>query len=994
MQTDTLLPSIEKDKRAYILYATASYHETVQACVNSLRTFSKLPIYVYMINCHIPMLGATTFGWECDAPNIKKQEKFIDRADPDIYKMMIQRPLIVKDCLENYAETVAFIDADCVATQYVDNIFDYYSEWSRIPHFVEGIYDYLHIDGRGGADTREDMSTTLEAPACDLFNVNQYVRQTYRQTGFFVAGQETIPFLNTWYNMCSNPKVIENHTLYAPYHEETIANVLLWKYEFFCGLPYIYTNASLKDLPEIYEQDNWGKEIRPWFKIPKSSQELLFIHGEKDPIIMEKMIEYLKQKKLKIMFLAPHLSTGGMPQFLLKRIECLQNFTKVEISVVEYQNYSLDYVVQRDKIKKIVDKFYTLGENKLDLFGIIKDNKPDIIHIDEMSERLDREMINQLYSNDRSYRIVEICHDISFDPKTKVFHPDAYAFCTPYHLRTFKDLPSYKESIEYPIDKWIPSVKEWSKRYIRNSLGMEQQRIHVLNVGLWTPGKNQAEGILIAKNHPDMRFHFVGNQAPNFKEYWEPLMQDLPPNVTVWGERNDTDRFFVACDIFMFNSKNECNPIVLREAISYGLPIMARNLLQYEGMFNSYIYDLASTDIRYVKAFYEIPTNNTSKEFAEKHLNFYNEIMNKEIKPQKKVKKNVQITQHFVDQPFIEITGNEEANFLVKFLDEKGICQYEETIGTNHWIKLSRSYFTSWTTQVFQDKNLIYENIFSLKNRKVFIVFESSSLGDTIAWMPYVLKFQEKHKCQVVVSTFKNFLFQKAYPELQFVEPGTVVYDLYALYRLGWFYDKDKEPEIPNTIPLQKTATNILGLKYEEIVPRIHFEISSSPCNKKYITIAPDSTAGCKYWRQEEWQKLVDYLIEMEYVVINVSKEENTLNNVDQLSDNSLENTIRVINHSDYFIGLSSGLSWLAWALDTSVVMIANFTETLHEFQSNCIRISNKNVCHGCWNNRNFKFDKGDWNWCPIYKDTPRQFECQKSITAEMVIEQIKIFGI
>jgi hypothetical protein len=37
-----------------------------------------------------------------------------------------------------------------------------------------------------------------------------------------------------------------------------------------------------------------------------------------------------------------------------------------------------------------------------------------------------------------------------------------------------------------------------------------------------------------------------------------------------------------------------------------------------------------------------------------------------------------------------------------------------------------------------------------------------------------------------------------------------------------------------------------------------------------------------------------------------------------------------------------------------------------------------------------YKFDKGDWNWCPVHKGTDRQFECHKSITSEMVIKQIK----
>jgi autotransporter strand-loop-strand O-heptosyltransferase len=103
-----------------------------------------------------------------------------------------------------------------------------------------------------------------------------------------------------------------------------------------------------------------------------------------------------------------------------------------------------------------------------------------------------------------------------------------------------------------------------------------------------------------------------------------------------------------------------------------------------------------------------------------------------------------------------------------------------------------------------------------------------------------------------------------------------------------------------------------------------------------------------------------------------------------------MENTMNVIYHSEFVIGLSSGLSWLSWALNKHVVMISNFTEADHEFTINCTRITNPSVCNGCWNNPNFKFDKGDWYWCPEHKGTERQFECHKSITADMVINQIQ----
>jgi autotransporter strand-loop-strand O-heptosyltransferase len=156
------------------------------------------------------------------------------------------------------------------------------------------------------------------------------------------------------------------------------------------------------------------------------------------------------------------------------------------------------------------------------------------------------------------------------------------------------------------------------------------------------------------------------------------------------------------------------------------------------------------------------------------------------------------------------------------------------------------------------------------------------------------------------------------------------------------------------------------------------------------VTIANESTAGVKYWNNPNgWRELIDYLTSKGYKVINVSKESNRMDGVTKLKDTSIESTMNCIHHSEFFIGLSSGLSWLSWALGKHVVMISNFTEPDHEFTSNCTRITNPSVCNGCWNNPMFKFDKGDWNWCPEHKDTSRQFECHKSITPQMVIDKI-----
>jgi len=669
---------------------------------------------------------------------------------------------------------------------------------------------------------------------------------------------------------------------------------------------------------------------------------------------------------MRILFLAPHLSTGGCPQFILKRIQSLKEYTDNEYYVVEYQCHSLDFVVQRNAIKEIIgSNFTTLYENKMELFKVIEEWQPDIIHIDEPSERLDREMIKKLYSSDRKYRIVETCHDIIFNPDNeKIFHPDLYAFCTPYHEQTFANMESKFVTIEYPIDK----KQNFSMRNARS----------VLNVGLWTPGKNQGEGIEIARKYPDYTFNFVGNQAGNFKEYWEPLMKDLPPNVKVWGERNDIGAWMETANIFMFNSTWECNPLVLREAISYGLPIIARNLPQYGDMFTDYLQPIDS-DLYIIKANYEIPTDNTTPIFAFKHEEAYRKLLETPAQNQK-----ISINQYFVDGAFLEIKGESDSDFEVKFYDQQGKCHYENTIKSNSWVRLNRQYFTKWTAKVWQDGHLIYKNTLNLANKTVFIVLDSKSLGDTIAWTGYALEFQKKHGCKVVLSTYWNHILD--YPELELVKPGTTV-NCYALYRIGWKWDENKEPVLCNTIPLQQAATNILGLDYKPLRPKLNHSNQFRIPSWKYVAIATNSTMECKFWTREGWQEVINYMHGLGYDVYNVSKEDNPFDNCTKIDDTSIENTMDVIAGAKLFIGLSSGLSWLAWALNQNIVMISNFTESDHEFD--CHRITKPDVCHGCWNDPNIKLDP-HWLWCPRNKD----FECQRTIPASMVIDAIKKAGI
>lgn len=312
---------------------------------------------------------------------------------------------------------------------------------------------------------------------------------------------------------------------------------------------------------------------------------------------------------------------------------------------------------------------------------------------------------------------------------------------------------------------------------------------------------------------------------------------------------------------------------------------------------------------------------------------------------------------------------------------------YEAKMKPGSWAKLNRRYLSDIAIMIkYQGRTIKQINLLDeLKGKRVFVVFESKSLGDSIAWIPYCLEFQEKYKCHVVVSTFKNFLFENTYPELEFVGRGVVVHNIVAQVELGWFWNNEKEPKNPVTISLQQAASNILALEYKEIKPRITFTPGGRPADK-YICISTRSTAQCKHWYY--WKELIERLKSWGYRVFEMSQEADELG-AEKLEDTSLENVMNYLHHAELFIGLSSGISWLNWGIGKHTVMISNFTKADHEFQEDCTRITNLEVCNGCWNNPLFRFDKGNWNWCPEHEDTPKQFECHKSITVETVLEKL-----
>ena len=291
----------------------------------------------------------------------------------------------------------------------------------------------------------------------------------------------------------------------------------------------------------------------------------------------------------KMLFISPHLSTGGAPQFTLSKIEILKD--SYDILCVEKDFIAPEYVVQRNKISEILgDKFISLGEDKMELIRIIEEFNPDIISMEEIPEFfLDDYLTEKIYNTNRNYLIFETTHDSSFPTNEKRWFPDKFIFVSAFNAFRYSDFDIPYEVIEYPVNFKSKNV------YAKDKLGFDKSWKHIVNVGLFTPRKNQKYVFELAKKLEKykIKFHLIGNQADNFDYYWKPLMADKPENCIVWGERSDVLDFLEASDLFLFTSKGdknnkELNPIAIKEALEYEMPMMMFNLDVYCGKYDDY----------------------------------------------------------------------------------------------------------------------------------------------------------------------------------------------------------------------------------------------------------------------------------------------------------------------------------------------------------------------------------------------------------------------
>ena len=341
-----------------------------------------------------------------------------------------------------------------------------------------------------------------------------------------------------------------------------------------------------------------------------------------------------------------------------------------------------------------------------------------------------------------------------------------------------------------------------------------------------------------------------------------------------------------------------------------------------------------------------------------------------------------------------------QGEYRVKFIDREACLTVYDAPASGVLVTSSKKYFIDFRIEVYEKDKLIFAHDLDLQGKKVLLKFPVGILGDVLAWFPYAEVFRQKHKCQLYCAMDENMIeiIKLGYPEINFIKAEERPEGLYASYYMGIFFpcdDRVHQPVDWRVIGLHQNAAMILGVDPGEQRIRLLPKNKARRIKEPYVCIAAQASSQAKYWNNGSgWLNVVKHLKERGYRVLCIDRENvygmNSRFNIipygaeDFTGKLPLQERIDLLYHADFFVGLPSGLSWLAYGVGKPVVMISGMSLALTEFP-NPYRVQNFHVCNGCWNDTRITFDHKDFEWCPRLKGTDRQFECSRYITPEAV---------
>ncbi len=327
--------------------------------------------------------------------------------------------------------------------------------------------------------------------------------------------------------------------------------------------------------------------------------------------------------------------------------------------------------------------------------------------------------------------------------------------------------------------------------------------------------------------------------------------------------------------------------------------------------------------------------------------------------------------------------------------NDSGMIFYDQDVSEVLIVSMEK-YYVHWQVEVLRDGNPVFAHIFDPTGQKICLNFNSKLLGDMQSFLSYVPFVRDHWQAEVycIIDEAMKGIMQRLLPDIRLSEKPEE--DTYVTYYFnasidfpGWM------PMDGRIVSMVHTGRIILGLP--SLPPKLHWIPGPRTIEEPYVCIGVQGSSVEKGWLYPGgWEEVTSYLKERGYRVLCIDRDKRLQEGrfvlempkgaEDFTGNRSLLERADMLHHAEFFIGLSSGLSWLAWTADCPVIMISGFTAYWYEFFTP-YRVYNRLACNGCYNDV-----RGNWKQNPCSrqaKGTDNEMQCSTRITPRMVIEAV-----
>lgn len=307
------------------------------------------------------------------------------------------------------------------------------------------------------------------------------------------------------------------------------------------------------------------------------------------------------------------------------------------------------------------------------------------------------------------------------------------------------------------------------------------------------------------------------------------------------------------------------------------------------------------------------------------------------------------------------------------------------------------TYYIHWKIEVFCDGEQVFGHVFDPVGQKIRLAFGSYLIGDMLSFLPYIPMVRDYWQADVYYSIDKSMkeICERLFPDIR--QRNTIEEGTYATFYYsaglggvwGWI------PINGRTFPMTQTGQLILGLPYSP--KKLVWPPGPRLIKEPYVCVGVQASIVGKGWLYPAgWEAVTEHIKSLGYRVLCIDRDKKlqgagfTLEMPegaeDFTGDRPLLERADMLHHADFFVGLCSGLSWLAYTADCPVVMIGGFSLPWTEFPTP-YRVYNRLICNGCYNDLRINWQG---NGCERqWEGSPEILQCSKKITPRMVIQAI-----